>query len=130
MKKIGIALLGLGVVGGGTYEILNDMREIIKKNEGLDIEVKRILERNIDRCKQLGGDLSIVTQNIDDIVNDEQSGYNYFIKWFPEYACFSLADKNGNMEFGCDEFEIFLNDLIVIGNIYDNPELLGGNNND
>lgn len=72
MKKIGIALLGLGVVGGGTYEILNDMREIIKKNEGLDIEVKRILERNIDRCKQLGVDLSIVTQNIDDIVNDDQ----------------------------------------------------------
>ena len=72
MKKIGIALLGLGVVGGGTYEILNDMREIIKKNEGLDIEVKRILERNIDRCKQLGVDLSIVTQNIDDIVNDDE----------------------------------------------------------
>lgn len=71
MKKIGIALLGLGVVGGGTYEILNDMRETIKKNEGLDIEVKRILERNIDRCKQLGVDLSIVTQNIDDIVNDD-----------------------------------------------------------
>ena len=61
-----------------------------------------------------------------DIVNDEQSGYNYFIKWFPEYACFSLANKNGNMEFGCDEFEIFLNDLIVIGNIHDNPELLKG----
>lgn len=72
MKKIGIALLGLGVVGGGTYEILNDMRETIKKNEGLDIEVKRILERNIDRCKQLGVDLSIVTQNIDDIVNDDE----------------------------------------------------------
>ena len=72
MKKIGIALLGLGVVGGGTYEILNDMRDIIKKNEGLDIEVKRILERNIDRCKQLGVDLSIVTQNIDDIVNDDE----------------------------------------------------------
>lgn len=61
-----------------------------------------------------------------DIVNDEQSGYNYFIKWFPEYACFSLANKNGNMEFGCDEFEIFLNDLIVAGNIYDNPECLKG----
>lgn len=72
MKKIGIALLGLGVVGGGTYEILNDMRQTIKKNEGLDIEVKRILERNIDRCKQLGVDLSIVTQNIDDIVNDDE----------------------------------------------------------
>lgn len=61
-----------------------------------------------------------------DIVNDEQSGYNYYIKWFPEYACFALANKNGHIEFDCDELEIFLNDLVVIGNIHDNPELLKG----
>lgn len=61
-----------------------------------------------------------------DIVLDEQSEYNYLIKWFPEYACFSLANKNGHMEFGCDEIEIFLNDLVVIGNVTDNPELLKG----
>lgn len=62
----------------------------------------------------------------DDIVYDEQSGYNYYIKWFPEYACFALANKNGHIEFGCDELEIFLDDLVVIGNIHDNPELLKG----
>ena len=62
----------------------------------------------------------------DDIVNDEQSGYNYFIKWFPECACFSLANRNGHMEFGCDELEVFLNDLVVVGNIHDNPEFLKG----
>lgn len=61
-----------------------------------------------------------------DVVNDKQSGYNYFIKWFPEYACFSLANRNGHMEFGCDELEIFLNDLVVVGNIHDNPEFLKG----
>lgn len=61
-----------------------------------------------------------------DIVLDEQSGYNYLIKWFAEYTCFSLANKNGHMEFGCDEIEIFLNDLVVIGNVTDNPELLKG----
>lgn len=72
MKKIGVALLGLGVVGGGTYEILRDKREMIKANEGLDIEVKRVLERNLARCKELGVDESIVTQNIDDIVNDDE----------------------------------------------------------
>ena len=27
MKKIGVALLGLGVVGSGTYEILTSKRE-------------------------------------------------------------------------------------------------------
>ena len=61
-----------------------------------------------------------------DIVRDEQSGYNYFIKWFPEYTCFALANKNGHIEFGCDELEIFLDDLVVSGNIHDNPELLKG----
>lgn len=61
-----------------------------------------------------------------DVVNDKQSGYDYFIKWFPEYACFSLANRNGHMEFGCDELEIFLNDLVVVGNIHDNGEILKG----
>ena len=54
-----------------------------------------------------------------DIVKDEQSGYEYVIKWFSEYACFALANKNGHMEYDVDEFEMLVNDLIVIGNIYD-----------
>lgn len=45
---------------------------MIWKNEGLDIEVKRVLERNLVRCKELGVDENIVTQNIDDIVNDDE----------------------------------------------------------
>lgn len=61
-----------------------------------------------------------------DIALDGQSGYKYFIKWFPEYTCFALANKSGHMEFGCDEIEIFLNDSVVVGNIHDNPELLKG----
>ena len=59
-----------------------------------------------------------------DIVKDEQSGYEYVIKWFSEYACFALANKSGHMEYDVDEFEMLVNDLIVIGNIHDNPELL------
>lgn len=53
------------------------------------------------------------------IVKDEQSGYEYVIKWFSEYACFALANKNGHMEYDVDEFEMLVNDLIVIGNIHD-----------
>lgn len=59
-----------------------------------------------------------------DIVKDEQSGYEYVIKWFSEYACFALANKNGHMEYDVDEFEMLVNDLIVIGNIHDNLELI------
>ena len=59
-----------------------------------------------------------------DIVKDEQSGYEYVIKWFSEYACFALANENGHMEYDVDEFEMLVNDLIVIGNIHDNSDLL------
>lgn len=72
MERIGVALLGLGVVGGGTYEILTQKREMIKENEGVDIEVKRVLERNLQRCDLLGVNPDIVTQSIDDIVNDDE----------------------------------------------------------
>ncbi|MGN0557883.1 MAG: YopX family protein [Acutalibacteraceae bacterium] len=60
----------------------------------------------------------------DDIVKDVESGYLYVIKWFPTYACFALANKSGHMEIDAGELEIFINDLLVVGNIYDNPELL------
>lgn len=54
------------------------------------------------------------------IVKDKQSGAYYYIKWFDTYTCFALANRYGRMEFGCDELEIFLNNLVVVGNIHDN----------
>ena len=70
MKKIGVALLGLGVVGGGTYEILTTKREYILQNDGVDIEVKAVLDRNLQRVKDLGIDDSIVAKDIDEIVSN------------------------------------------------------------
>ena len=35
MKKAGVAILGLGVVGGGTYQILTEKREFFKKTQGV-----------------------------------------------------------------------------------------------
>jgi len=72
MKKIGVALLGLGVVGGGTYKILTSQRDYIRRNDGIDIEIKCILEKNIERCKELGVDLSIVSTDIERVVNDPE----------------------------------------------------------
>lgn len=72
MKKVGIALLGLGTVGGGTYRILQKNHEMIKKSEGIDLEVKCVLERNLARCKELGVDESIVSCDIERVVNDPE----------------------------------------------------------
>lgn len=72
MKKVGIALLGLGTVGGGTYRILQKNHEMIKKSEGIDLEVRCVLERNLERCRELGVDESIVSCDIDRVVNDPE----------------------------------------------------------
>ena len=54
MKKAGVAILGLGVVGGGTYQILTEKKEYFKKTQGVDLTVECVLEKNIDRAHQLG----------------------------------------------------------------------------
>ena len=54
MKKVGVAILGLGVVGGGTYDILTKNKETFKKIHGLDITVENVLEKNKERALSLG----------------------------------------------------------------------------
>lgn len=72
MKKIGIALLGLGTVGGGTYRILQANHDMIMRTEGIDLEIRHVLEKNLARCKELGVDESIVSTDIDRVVNDPE----------------------------------------------------------
>lgn len=72
MKKIGVALLGLGTVGGGTYKILTSHREMIKKNDGVDIVIRRIIERDRQKAEVLGADMSIVGTDIEEVINDKE----------------------------------------------------------
>lgn len=70
MKKVGVAILGLGVVGGGTYKILSDNREYFKKTQGLDINVETVLEKNVDRAVALGLDKSAVASSIEEVISN------------------------------------------------------------
>lgn len=54
MKKVGVAILGLGVVGGGTYKILTEHREFYKKAHDLDLVVENVLELRKERALALG----------------------------------------------------------------------------
>ena len=68
MVKVG--LLGLGTVGSGVYEILRDKKENLKKATGKNIEISKILVRDKSKDRGLGVDPSILTENVDDILND------------------------------------------------------------
>ena len=72
MKKVKIAILGLGTVGGGTYEILKMNKALIEKRTGIEFEVVRALEKNKARMEQLGLDPAIAVSDPDIIFNDPE----------------------------------------------------------
>lgn len=71
MKQVKVALLGLGVVGSGTYRILQNKREYIANNDKVEIEVVKVLEKNQERLKKLKISKSMVAKSIDEIVEDK-----------------------------------------------------------
>ena len=70
IKKAGVAILGLGVVGGGTYQILTEKREYFKKTQGVDLTVECVLEKNIERAKSLGIDDARIAGSIEEVVTN------------------------------------------------------------
>lgn len=68
IKKVGVAILGLGTVGGGTYEILTSKKQDFLKYQGLDVTVENVLEINEARIAQYGINPAIVTKNIAEIM--------------------------------------------------------------
>lgn len=72
MKKVGVAILGLGVVGGGTYKILTEHREFYKKSYGLDISVEGVLELDHSRALALGVDESKIAKNMAEICSNSE----------------------------------------------------------
>ncbi|MBO4988723.1 MAG: homoserine dehydrogenase [Clostridia bacterium] len=70
MKKVGVAILGLGVVGGGTYKILTEHREFYQKTQNVDITVEAVLELNRERALALGCPEEIIASNIYEVVSN------------------------------------------------------------
>lgn len=72
MKKVKIALLGLGNVGQGVWKILSGNKKEVMMNCGYEVEISRILVRNVDKPRGVDVPKEILTTNIDDILNDDE----------------------------------------------------------
>ena len=70
MKKVGIAILGLGIVGSGVYQIINEHKEIYKNTQDIDIDVIKVLDRTKEKAYKLGLTDDKITTSIDDICNN------------------------------------------------------------
>lgn len=71
MNKIKIALLGLGNVGMGVWKILNTNKNEIMKRSGYEIEVSKVLVRDISKQRDLNVPKELLTTDFNEIINDE-----------------------------------------------------------
>lgn len=71
MKKVKIAILGLGNVGSGVWKILNTNKKEIMKRSGYEIEVAKILVRDKEKERNLNFPKDILTTDYSDIIDDE-----------------------------------------------------------
>lgn len=65
------AILGAGTVGGGVYKLTESMREDIRNKTGAELVIKKILVRSLAK-ERPGFDRALLTDNFDDIVNDDE----------------------------------------------------------
>ncbi len=72
MKKVGVAILGLGIVGGGTYKILSEHREFYKKTQNIDVVVENVLERRKERAIELGVEPSKIVSDMAEICSNPE----------------------------------------------------------
>lgn len=71
MKKIKLALLGLGTVGTGVYKLLNMRSDVMEQTIGAQLEIKKILVHNMHK-KREGVDPALLTDDWKEIVEDDE----------------------------------------------------------
>lgn len=93
MSSIKVGLLGLGVVGGGTWKVLQKNAEEIARRAGRRIEVTAVAVRDVEKARKVLGDGSvrITTDGLDiardpeiDIVVELIGGETKALEWVTE----------------------------------------------
>lgn len=70
MKPIKIGLLGLGVVGGGTWNVLQQNAEEIARRAGRHLQIASVAVRDLGKARGIVGDQVKLTQDGMDVVRD------------------------------------------------------------
>lgn len=71
MKKLNIALLGLGTVGSGVVKIIEENRQQIQDTLNKDIVMKHILVRDKSKKRPLNISQYHLTEDVNEILNDD-----------------------------------------------------------
>ena len=70
MKPINVGLLGIGTVGGGTWEVLARNQEEITRRAGRGIIITKVADKDLDRARKITGGKAAVTADANEVVTD------------------------------------------------------------
>jgi homoserine dehydrogenase len=71
-KKITIGLIGLGTVGFSVFNLLNQRKEELLKQHGINFYLKMIMEKDKEKIKKIKNFSGIYCQNIEEMLNDPE----------------------------------------------------------
>lgn len=72
MNKIGVSLLGLGVVGGGVASVIQEKSNYLKKHLGVSISLESVLVRDKTKSRTVSVSNDIYVNSIDDILDNPE----------------------------------------------------------
>jgi len=72
MKKINIGLIGFGNVGSGVIKILNERKAFLSAKIGIDINIKKICDKDISSKRKIKIDKALLTRDPKAIIEDPQ----------------------------------------------------------
>lgn len=70
-KTVNVAIMGIGTVGGGTYEILTKNHAFLLKTQGIDFQVAKVLDKNLERIASFGIPAEKAAKSVDEIAADK-----------------------------------------------------------
>ena len=71
-KKIGVAVIGCGIVGGATAKLLVNDSELLNARTGMELRLKYIVDVNFSRAQEIGLDSSLFESNLDKVLADPE----------------------------------------------------------
>src|SRR2546428_3094407 len=71
MKPINVGLLGIGTVGGGTWDVLNRNADEIQRRAGRAIRISVVADQAVERAKKIVGDKAEVVSDAFSVVRSD-----------------------------------------------------------
>ncbi len=104
MKKVGVAILGLGDVGSGVYQILTEHSGFYRSAQNVDLSVVSIFEGDAARAEQLGVPSQLLVRNVAEIATDPEVGI--------VVECLSDAEEAKELALAC----LYAGKTVVVSN--------------